>query len=269
MKKKQIISLGLLLILQISGTYLWSTPALFQEYSQYFSYDDSFTTGCKLDLSFAQGKFSTNFNNYNYGLNLFSEKYFKHFPCSIQIGNILIGGIISRLKNPSLDSDSGGYGNCYTEPAVITSELESFTSFSKPFSTFIELCYTDENNIIEKIKLNGSYTPSSNNANFAILGKFSTQNMISITGASGISLHFIEENKPIYWYSEIPYYSRRKSFSLGNQISINIKDLFYSNFSIFIYDSIVNKIGLVYKSENKIDLNNFTFGLSAFLNQNF
>lgn len=269
MKKKFLIAFGFSMILGACNKTIWAAPDFFQDYTHYFSYDDkTFITGGKLLLSLGEARFSTDFSNYNYGFSIFTKKYFPNFPCIFQGGNISIGGIVSRLKNPSLDSDTGGFSSCYTQPASITSALPAFSSFTNPFSTFIQFGYDDDKTFLQELKVNGTYTPSTHSMNFSALGKIHLHEKYSFRAASGISLHNIEEKQQTSWYSDIPFYEAHKDFWIGNQLAVNILDIFQSHFSLFVYPSAIGKYGVTYKLENKAVWDDFIAGLSAFINPN-
>lgn len=270
MKKKIYTILGFLLITEGAPAVVWGAPDFFQEYSHYFSYDcDSFITGAKLKLAPAQFNISTDFSNFNYGISLFTDKYLKKYPCSFFIGNILISGTRGRLKDPELNSDSSGYANCYTQPSVVTVELPSSSTFTNPFSTFLEIGYEDENKTFSLFKLNGSYTPDFNIEDFSILGKLSFNKKVILTAATGISLFNIEEKQQTTWYSDLPYYGEKRSFCILNQIAFNFYDIFQSDFSVFIYDSIVNKMGCAYKIEATGKWKKFLTEMAVFYNPNY
>ena len=271
MKQKTFYILGLIFLVFKTPFLMWAKPDVFQNYTQYLSYDNSFITGGNLSLSFGECKFSTDFENYNYGFSLFSEKYFHNFPFVFQGGNILIGGSVSRLKNPLLDSDVDGFFNCFTQPAVVTSQLPSFTSFTNPFSLFLELAYKKEdknNNIFQSFVTNGSYTPYSHEANFAAQIELNITEGFSLREATGISLFNIEEKPQTTWYSNLPYYKSRQSIVMDNQIAFNIFDIFQSNLSVFIYENPFRKYFPVFKLENIAQWDKYKISLSAFINTN-
>lgn len=264
---KKILIICFLFCLLISPVSLWGSPKIFEEYSHYFAYKDkTFTTGGNLKFSFSEIKASTNFNNYNFGISLFSDNYLNHFPCTFKMGNLSIGGFISKLKNPVLDSACDGFSSCYSAPSLISAELPTFTLFTKPLSYFLEFAYTNEDKLFDNFGINCAYTPEANNLSFSVIGKIKTRSKLAITDASGISLFNIEEKIPASWFSDLPYYSESRSFCLGNQLNFDFCDYFKSCFSIFFYNTPFGDFNFVYKTENKAEIKNFNISLSAYLN---
>lgn len=248
---------------------IWAAPSIFENYTHYFSYEDnSFTTGLKAEFSMAKGTLSTNFENYNFGLSLFSEKYLKTIPIELSFGNISIGGLLSKFKNPMIDSASTGFDSCLSEITENNCTFPGYTSFSKPLSSFIELGYNSDEYLIKKIICNGTYNLNSKEMDYSTFIELGWDEKIILKNASGISIYTLEENNFTSWYSKEPYYSSKKIICFGTQFGINIYNINNMIFSCFAYETPFGKIKPVFKIENKFEWKDLSFGLSAFFNKN-
>lgn len=271
--KKIYLKLGLYLIIIFHCDVLWASPDFFNNYTHYFSYEkNSFTTGLKIDLSLAEGRFGIDKDcNYNFGISVFSDNYLKHFPIKCQAGNLSVGGIISKFNDPGIDSSASAFGGCYSAPTIITSTLPSYSSFTKPFSVFLEAGWENEKTFLRNITFNSTYTPDTKDLSFSGKIKIGFTEKFDITNTLGISIYKIKENESTSWYLDIPYYKDSGSFCLGEQFSINLFN-FSSNFSIFCYKSPFEKekkldtIKNIYKTESKFENNHLKIGISAFFN---
>lgn len=271
--KKFYLKFGLYLIIIFHCDALWASPDFFNNYTHYFSYEkNSFTTGLKIDLSLAEGRFGIDKDcNYNYGISVFSDNYLKKFPMKCQAGNLSIGGIISKFKDPGIDSSASAFGGCYSDPTIITSTLPSYSSFTKPFSVFVEAGWENEKTFFKNITFNCAYTPETENLSFSGKVKIGFTENFNITNSSGLNIYKIKENKSSSWYLPIPYYNESGSFCLGEQFSISLFN-FSSNFSVFCYKSPFakekkwEKIENIYRTESKFENDNFKIGISALFN---
>lgn len=276
MKKNFLkIILTLILVHGWNCNYLWSVPNLFRNYSHYYSYEkETFTTSHKLELSMTEGRFSVNSKgNYNYGLSIFSDNYLKNFPTKCNIGNLSIGGIISKLNNPMIDTSTSGFTACYSQPSIVTSSLPSNNSFTNPFSIFFETSWVNEKTFIKEACLNNAYTPDSKALSFSSKINFGFTENFELTNTLGFSIFTLKENNSNSWYLTLPYFPETGSFCFAGQIEMELFNL-RSNFSVFSYksplpDSKNNKIiENIFRTDNKFETNHFQISIALLFNNN-
>lgn len=262
-KKKSITIILLKLVVNI----LWASPTLFHDFTQYFEYSENqFISGSRINLSFFEGRISSDFNNYNFGLSLFSKNLIKKIPCEIKVGNLSVGGLTSKLKSPKLESSTTGFPSCYSSPTCNSASLPTYTLFSKPFSTFIEIGYKNENTIFQEFKINGNFTPSSKNTDFSTIIRLAPNEEINIIETFGISLFTFNENKLNSWYSNISYYKECPGICFVNQLGLEVFNWLNSCFTVFFYITPFNELNPIFKLENKFQFGDFMLGLSYYLN---
>ena len=283
MKFKKLIILSLITI-HIAGLeapeVLWGAgagPQLLENFTQSFSYSkkeqsslkeqSSFSLNTKLDLSMFSGRFSKKNESYNFGASLFSEKYLKHFPITIMAGNLSIGGIISKLKDPLMTTSISEFSSAFSESEFMTGELPTSISFSKPFSTFLELGYKNDDFFIQDVSINGAYTPETNESDFSSKLALSFTDKIKTVSTASISFFNLNEYTPAYWKTSTPCYNEYKSICLALENEIII-DKFSGKFSVFSYETPFGDFENIYKSENKFETDFFKIELCGLINKN-
>lgn len=268
-----LLEIILLLIPLFTNTKLWASPDIFQGYSHYFSLDkEKINTGLKADFSFASirtaidKKASENLN-YNWGISLFSQNYLKTFPMEIAVGNLSIGGSLSKLANPLLDTTVSGFSTAYSGPTTLGATLPLASSFTKPLSIFSQFGYFQENNILENITLSGAYIFESNQG--AISGKIKMNFLenLNSTYIFTFDIFQLQENIPPFWYSPVPYFQMDKNICFSSQFELNLYN-FYTIFSIFSYETPFGNIENIFRWDNKYEGVYIKASLSTCFNHN-
>ena len=103
--------------------------------------------GTKVNLPFAEFRtagsaFSA--EKINFGLSLSTKKLLPSppfWPChlTVKAGNLSGGGALTKLGNPTLSASTSPFSTGLSSPTPLTASLPSYSSFSKPESTFVQL----------------------------------------------------------------------------------------------------------------------------------
>lgn len=101
--------------------------------------DSEGTLGSKVSVPFGEFRTASNQNDTNFGFTFYTKKLFPPLPITAKTGNLSGGGALSKLANPSLANSSSPFSTGISPVSALTASIPSYTSFSKPQSSFAQL----------------------------------------------------------------------------------------------------------------------------------
>lgn len=220
----------------------------------------------KLQLPFLELTSAQNFEDWNFGVCLFSGSYLKHFPCQFKAGNLSAGGSISKLNNPLLSSTVSPFSTAGTSVSTITASLPGISTYSKPESCFTEFAYLNKKSVFSEFRMNCFYNSETERPVLSVKTSVTPWKKVFFSASATGGYFSYEENSPSTWFSvSNPYYHKGNHVCLNYQFSVKVPH-FSSLFSTSTYETPSGKIKSLYKTENKINAGHFTFSLSALYN---
>lgn len=232
----------------------------------YADSNKSFSTSVFIPTT--QFKISQNEEKINFGLSLTTRKFAKMFPVTIKTGNLSAGGILSNMNNPLLTSSVSPFSDGISTVNGITSSLPSENNFTKPHSSFFEFEYLNKKTNLTNSKITLFFSPDEESlvfSNFNELKLFNNTLQIKNSNCAGF-FHY-DENSSTSWFPDNLYYHQGNHFCSFYQLSVSLFK-FNSTFSLGIYETPFGKLSALYKSENKLNIQNCTLNLSALYNPN-
>ena len=225
-----------------------------------------FAYGVKLDTSFCQLSYYQKSDSKNYGFALWTDAFWKTFPCTFKCGSISARASFSSLKNPSFTSTITPFGSVKSGVNCLTSVLNSYSSFPDEFSIFSEFAFVNKKVLPGKLKLNSFYAFESKEMLLSFYKDFKI-NKKNLFSLSLTYAHLPYGDRDFSsWFNHSDYYFHGgKLDCLDFQNCLKLNNL-VTSFKLDAYLSPLGKVNCLFKSENKLALKHFIFTLSAFYN---
>lgn len=240
-----------------------------------FYADEKLTFAADLVFPFAQIKGSYRQNEYNFGVSGFFEKILPAFPCSVKVGNLSESGSLSKLKSLLLSGGNSPFTVDFAGASSIYSNLPSFSSFTKPISTFAQVGYKSKSSKIKsagfalnEIRINCFYTPQSNDiAASAFASSSIFQNKIKILASFTAGDFFYEENESSSWFLSDMYFPEGRHFCSLSQITAEIPH-YKISLSQGLYENPFGNFSNLFRLDNLLSAGNSNFTFSCYYNPN-
>ncbi len=203
--------------------------------------------------------------DYNYGLMIDTEPFYKKVSVTAKAGNLLSGGSLSLLNSPSFSQEPSSFG---LDTALgidrLTAALPAKDNYTSPMSYFLEGTYNGSS-IFQKANLNFFYDSK----------KLVTSSSIRIESANKIDLDFcftgglfpLDKTKDDSWYLPAQYYSGGKHICMNLQTGIRTGS-YNGVFTVGGYETPFSSYMAVWRFENQIRTKHFCTVLDFFYNPN-
>ena len=235
----------------------------------------TFAADCIFPFVQIKGSCRPNQNNYNFGVSGFTEKILPMFPCSAKVGNLSESGSLSRLKSFLLSGGNSPFSVDFAGASSIYSNLPSFSSFTKPISTFVQIGYSSKSSkrksdcfSLNEVRINGFYTPQSKNIAASTYASSSFfQNKIKISASFTAGDFFYQENESSSWFLSDFYFPDGRHFCSLSQMTAEI--LHYKiSFSQGLYENAFGNYSSVFRLDNLFSVKNSSLTFSCYFNPN-
>lgn len=223
--------------------------------------------GGKLNGAFSEFRYYTNQKDYNFGFSLFTDRIFKSFPMQFKTGNLSVAGSISKMNNPLLSASASPFSTVQSTPSVITASLPGYSTYSKPISAFGQGSFinTSKINIFRKATVNYWNNSENSEEALSIYLVLAPTNKLNISMTSTIGSFYLDQKSGTSWFLKENFYHADLHLCMLNQIAVSSQKA-SALFSVASYSTPFGRLLSVYKSENKLKTENFTFNLSFFFN---
>lgn len=209
---------------------------------------------------------------YNAGIQVNSRNYFRQFPLELKIGNLSCSGSLSRLNSLELNNGSSPFSSSFIYAAGLSASLPSYSSFSKPESSFLQLSMNQLNKKNLSISINLWTSPENASPVFSSLisSKF-LEKQLTLSTSWTAGKFFYEENSSNSWFLDSPFYNNDSHFCTLLQASAdyknkNSKKAFSSTFSTAIYESPFGPYTAACRTDFKTSIKQTEVYTSVFLN---
>lgn len=230
--------------------------------------ETKFYYGTKLKIPVLETRLASNTETTNFGISIFSNKISPAIPVSVKFGNLSTSGIISKMNRPSISGPGSPFSSGITSVNGITASLPGITSYSKPFSSFIQGGYSNKKSAVSNLFVNCWYSPEENFLTASAFSKIKLlNNKIILKNAFAAGSFFYSENKTSSWTVEYPYYQKGEHYVSSISQSIEFWKLYFQ-FQLFYFESPFGKLETTYKSDFKYTGSHFIFSLSGTYNPN-
>lgn len=252
---------------------------IFQKKSSLEFYSDSnFNSGIKGKSPVLNGNFYLNYEDLKnqkseklktaFGCSLFTKSLIKEFPCSINFGNLTFGGSLSKINNPLISSFSSPFSFSAMTASGVSSSLPSYTSYTKPFSVFLEAGFlesSNKNSIVKKVNINYWAKENLESQGFSFLCGFSipSQNSsVQILCETTAGVFSYEQKNSAKWFIDEPYFKSGKRLCMNFQVSAKYQNLYFC-FLQNVYQNQFNDFLNVFRLDSKITGKHFSFIFDA------
>ncbi len=180
--------------------------------------------GTKINLPFAEFRTagsSFSAEKVNFGLSLSSKKLLPSppfLPCHITVktGNLSGGGALTKMGNPTLSASTSPFSTGISAPTPLTASLPSYSSFSKPESTFVQL----ETSRYTKILANLWLTPDAPSPVLSTqLSDSFAANRLTLNLSAVAGRFYYDAASSSSWFSHQAYYRSGTHFCSLLQLS--------------------------------------------------
>lgn len=234
--------------------------------SKLYCENEKFFFGTKLTLPFVKANFALHENDFNFGINAFSNSFCKIVPISVMAGNLNAGGSASKMNNPVISNSNSPFSTGISNVGCVSASLPGISSFSKPVSSFFQIGFANKNLFLKDAKINCFYSPedetllfSSYNSLAFFKKKFEVQNSITC------GFFPYEENTSNSWFVDSQYYPKGNHFCSYYQLGLKYLKSFLG-FNLGVYETPFGNLVSNYKADLKLPGNHFIFYFSAFYN---
>lgn len=240
-----------------------------------FYADEKKTFAADVIFPFAQIKGSFRQNEYNFGVSGFTEKIMPMFPCSVKVGNLSESGSLSKLNSMALSGGNSPFSVDFATASSIYANLPSFSSFTKPVSTFVQAGYKDKTSrkktagfSLNEIKANCFFTPQSNDVAASIFAISSfLQNKVKLSGSLTVGNFFYNEKVSSSWFSSDLYFPEGRHTCALFQITTEIPH-YKVSFSEGFYETPFGIVSSLFRLDNLFTAGNSSFSFSCYYNPN-
>ena len=221
----------------------------------------------RLKLSFVEGRFNLERKNefrYNWGVGLNTHQLFPVFPVVFKCGNVSAGGVISRLNSPELSSVVGTSA-AQIKPAVLETDLPSWSSFSKPVAWYLQGGYSSKNTSLKtaRISIFADKELFTCSLDCKAVIKKSVTTTLSLTGG----FYPYRQSEVSSWFNNACFYHSGGHVCMGTQVSVASKNA-GTLWIINAYESPYGKFLPVFRTENYFKHKHLAVNFNAFYNQN-
>ena len=206
------------------------------------------------------------FENMNVGFALFTDKVLKEFSTTVKYGNLKASAAVSKLNNPLLSSSISPFASNSTNVSKLSPSLPSYSSFSNPLSFMLESGFKNRKKVFDTYLLNAWLSQEKSLGSMDIKIVPSKKISLEFAGIWGL-LPYEESTVASWWLKDKVYYHKGNHLCSLLQTSLGFPH-FNTLFSFYIYESPFGAYNFIYKSENSIKTNLFTFNFSTLINQN-
>lgn len=237
--------------------------------SLFYLNSQDFNSALQTSVLFPFAKISTasNFEDYNFGFNLFSANYKKNFPCQLMIGNLSASGSYSKLNNPQISSNVSPFSNGNTSLQSITACLPGLSTYTKPLGYFAEAAYHNKKSVISDVKINGYYNSELLYPAASTLIKISPSKNFALGTSFTASIFSYQNNDLYYWFNPSNFYfSKGQKLCTNSQFYILVPH-FSALANICIFETPFGTLQPVYKIDTNFNFKKISFYLSGFANQ--
>lgn len=197
-----------------------------------------------------QAKFAFCENKWNFGVCGSTSSVFSSFPVTVKTGNLSESGSLSKLKSPVMSGGNSPFSMSFTNASAIAANLPGYTSFSKPFATFVEAGFNDKKRLVRNVTINGFYSPEKENLAFSSLVKTSfLKNKVRASFSVTAGFFSYDEYSESSWFMDNFYYPKGNHFCALYNITAEIP---YYKISLISgsYENPFGEIVNVYRCDN-------------------
>lgn len=229
--------------------------------------------GTKINLPFAEFRtagsaFSA--EKVNFGLSLSSKKLLPSppfLPCHITVktGNLSGGGALTKMGNPALSASTSPFSTGISTPSPLTASLPSYSSFSKPESTFVQL----ETSRYTKILANLWLTPDAPSPVLStqLSDSFAANRLtLNLSAVAGRFYYDASSSPSSSWFSNQAYYSAGTHLCSLFQLAASYKKTFSATFAAGLYESPFGTLPVNLRTDLNLKNKKFELFTSAFYN---
>ena len=251
--------------------------------------DSEQTAGTRVRSSFFDFRTSTRINSNtphesktNFGTVFYTKSLFPKtksgfsLPVTAKAGNLSIGGAFSRLNNPTLSAGSSPFTTNSPPPALLTTSLPSYTSFSKPESYFIQAELPVElpfSSFIQAV-INCLLTPQAESPVIsAQLGTSLAKKIFSINLSAIAGQFSYEASSFSSWFSDQAYYNEGNHFCALTTLTASLspsknqkKSCISTSLTAGFYESPFGTLPVNLRGEINFKNQKFETFISAFYN---
>lgn len=203
--------------------------------------------------------------DYNYGLMIDTEPFYKKVSVVAKAGNLLSGGSLSLLNSPSFSQEPSSFG---LDTALgidrLTATLPAKDNYTSLMSYFLQGTYNGSS-IFQKADLNFFYDTK----------KLVTSSSIRLEPTNKIDLDFcftgglfpLDKTKDDSWYLPAQYYAGGKHICMNLQTGIRMGN-YNGVFTVGGYETPFSSYMAVWRLENQIRTKHFCTILDFFYNPN-
>lgn len=218
----------------------------------------------KLEFPFLELSASYKKDDFNFGASLFSDKFWKNFPCSVKVGTLSYS---SPLKNPSL-STASAFSSVKKKATGFSARIPGYSNFPDGISYFAQLGFSFPKRNLKSANVNFFYNQKTKFLVFASFFEFLLLKKVNFSYSFVFNSFCFEDLTFSSWYNEKSvFFHQDRLLCFSNQFVLSTKK-FTTASSIFFYESPFKKIQFVCKTENQLKLNHFAFTFYAFYNPN-
>lgn len=245
---------------------IWFFILLFLFQSNLYAKND-IGCGIKVKTPVYETKIGTNFNKYNFGFSLYTNKIFPKFPFQVKIGNLSAGGILSKMNQPLISGIGSPFSSGISSVSGLNVSLPGYSSFSNPVSSFFQIGYNYKKTFLQNVYLNCWYSPKKDALASSISSHFKIfHDKVHIKSAFCIGRFPYTENNSNSWILKEPYYKDGMHFVSCINNSIELWN-FFLLFTLYLNETPIGTIHNMYKADFKYSGNHFFFTLSGAYNQ--
>lgn len=273
MKNIRLIAFFFLLLVS-TGRVVCQNGTLLKDLSLNYSagYDGDLNNSLKFTLPFMEirgalrnKKVITWPPDYNFGVMLDTQAFYKPVTLAVKAGNLVTGGSISLLNSPGFSAAPSLFGlDTVLVVENLSASLPAKDNYSSPVSYFFECNYRG-GDFLKKIDLNCFYDKQKLALSSSIFLNPIKNFELSLCYSAGLFL--LEKTKNDSWYLPFEYYSDGKHICMNLQTGLRA-GIYNGIFTAGLYETPFSSYMATWRLENQIRTKHFCAVMDCFFNEN-
>lgn len=201
--------------------------------------------------------------DYNFGLMLDTETFYKRVPFVAKAGNLLPGGSLSILNSPAFSGEPSPFSmDTALSVQRLTASLPAKDNYSSPLSYFVEGGYKGDS-VLKKVDLNCFY--DTKRFIFSSSTKLEPAEKLNLNLCFTGGLFPLQKTKDDSWYLQSEYFGSGKIICMNLQSGVRAGN-YNGIFTVNLYETPFSSYSATWRLENQLRTKHFCAVFDCFYN---